>query len=190
MKRHTERPMGPDLVYTALDQVCSACGNPVPVFQTIARPVQALEGQFRLVRRDRRCRRCTGPPGARPTFYAPRDLRVVLPNRIYGLDVTLCVGERHLREGVALAQVTRDLNARGVPVDQRHTGRIFRDFLALASLARGDEAALQARLRAQGGIVLMCDGVQFDDRSPVLYLVWDSLSQWDAAVRRAQAVPR
>ena len=150
MKRHTERPMGPDLVYTALDQVCSACGNPVPVCQTNARPVLALEGQFRLVRRDRRCRRCTGPPGPRPTFYAPRDLRVVLPNRIYGLDVTLCVGERHLREGVALAQVTRDLNARGAPVDQRHTGRIFRDFLALASLARGDEAALQARLRAQG----------------------------------------
>lgn len=63
-----------------------------------------------------------------------------------------------------------------MPIDQRHTGRVFRDCMALAELARGDDAALQARLRAQGGIVLMCDGVQFDDRSPVLYLSWDAIS--------------
>jgi len=63
-----------------------------------------------------------------------------------------------------------------VPLDQRHTGRVFRDFLAIASLARGTEAQLQDRLRAHGGIVLMVDGVQFDDRAPVLYLAWDSLS--------------
>jgi hypothetical protein len=101
---------------------------------------------------------------------------VVLPNRIYGLDVTLCVGERHLDQGTALAQITRDLNARGVPVDQRHTGRIFRDYLALASLERGGDKVLREQLCAQGGIVLMCDGVQFDGRSPVLYVAWDAVS--------------
>jgi hypothetical protein len=100
----------------------------------------------------------------------------VLPRRIYGLEVTLCVGERHLLDGISLSQITRDLNRRGVPLDQRHTGRVFRDFVALTQLARGDEVALKARLIAQGGIVLMCDGVQFDERSPVLYLVWDALS--------------
>jgi len=101
---------------------------------------------------------------------------VVLPQRIYGLDVTVHVGERHLSECVSLAQVTRDLNERGLPIDQRHTGRVFRDFMALTALARGDEAELQARLREQGGIVLMCDGVQFEDRSPVLYMAWDAIS--------------
>ena len=175
MKRHTERPMGAPLVYTAPEQVCASCGNPMPICQVISRPVQGLNEPFMLVRRDRQCRRqdCPGPR-PRPFAYAPRDVRPVLPNRIYGLDVTLCVGERHLREGVALAQITRDLKAQGVPLDQRHTGRVFRDFLALASLERGDDAALQARLRALGGIVLMCDGVQFDERSPVLYVAWDA----------------
>jgi hypothetical protein len=100
----------------------------------------------------------------------------VLPNRIYGLDVTLHVGEHHLSDGVALAQITRDLNAQGLPIDQRHTGRVFRDFVALTTLAREDDDTLRARLRAQGGIVLMCDGVQFENRSPVLYLVWDAIS--------------
>jgi hypothetical protein len=169
--------MGAPLIYTAAEQVCSACGNPLSICQVIRRPVQALDGQFMLTRRDRQCRRQDCPaPRPRPVAYAPRDLRAVLPGRIYGLDVTLHVGERHLLDGVALGQITRDLNARGVPVDQRHTCRIFRDFLTLTTLERGDEDALRARLRAQGGIVLMCDGVQFDERSPVLYLVWDAQS--------------
>ena len=175
MKRHHEgRPFGPDVIYTATQQDCPDCGRKLYVYQVDSRRVQGIDHAFWLKRRDKRCRKDC--PGARPLFLAPRDLRVVLPGRIYGLDVTLHVGERHLREGVALAQITRDLNAGWVPLDQRHTGRIFRDFVALTTMARQDDEALCRRLRAQGGIVLMCDGVQFDDRSPVLYLVWDALS--------------
>ena len=55
-------------------------------------------------------------------------------------------------------------------------GRSFRDFVALTALARAEDEAWCERLRAQGGIVLMCDGVQFEDRSPALCLAWDALS--------------
>ena len=175
MKRHAkDRPFGPDVVYTATEELCPDCDRPLPIYQVDSRRVQGLDEAFWLKRRDKRCR--NDCPGSRPIIYAPRDLRVVLPGRIYGLDVTLCVGERHLREGVALAQITRDLNAQGLPIDQRHTGRVFRDFMALTTLARGNDEALKARLHAQGGIVLMFDGVQFDERSPVLYLAWDAIS--------------
>jgi hypothetical protein len=174
MLRHTDRPMGEPRVYTAIEEQCRDCGRVPPVSQNFSRLVEGLDERFVLVRRDRRCG--VGCPGSRPWIYAPKDLGIVLPKRIYGLDVTVHVGERHLSHGISLGQVTRDLNARGLPVDQRHTGRIFRDFLALASLARGNEVQVQARLRTQGGIVLMCDGVQFDDRSPVLYLLWDAIS--------------
>jgi len=161
-------------VSTALQELCSDCNRRLPVCQNDARRVQGLDTVFWLKRRDKQCRKDC--PGERPIFHAPRDLRIMLPGRIYGLDVTLYVGERHLLDGVSLAQIARDLHARGVPIDERHTGRVFRDFVALTLLDRGDEAALQARLRDQGGIVLMCDGVQFEDRSPVLYLVWDAVS--------------
>lgn len=174
MKRHTYRSPGEDLIYTASATTCSDCGRELPVYQSTLRYVQRLDDVVRVVRRDKRCG--PGCPGTRPILYAPKDLRVALPGRIYGLDATLHVGERHLRDGVALGQIARDLNAHGLPLDPRHTGRVFRDFLALASLARGTEAELQARLRAQGGLVLMVDGVQFDDRAPVLYLAWDALS--------------
>jgi len=72
--------------------------------------------------------------------------------------------------------MARDLGARGVPTHQRTMGRSFRDFVALTALARADDEAWCERLRAQGGIVLMCDRVQFEDRSPALCLAWDALS--------------
>lgn len=174
MMRHTDRPVDETFVYTALEDNCPDCQRVLPIYQVLSRLVQCVDRAVMMKRRDKRCGKDC--PGDRPLFYAPRDLRVVLPGRIYGLDVTLHVGERHLGDGVPLAQITRDLNARGTPLDQRHTGRVFRDFVALTSLLRGDEAAVQKRLRAQGGMVLMCDGVQFEDRSPVLYLVWDAIS--------------
>jgi hypothetical protein len=174
MKRHAERAMGDDVVYTATQERCPDCDRVLPVYQNDGRRVQGLDTVFWMKRRDKRCQ--PDCPGPRPIWYAPRDLRVVLPQRIYGLEVTLYVGERHLLDGISLCQITRELNQRGALIDQRHTGRVFRDFVSLTQLARGDEAAVQTRLRAQGGIVLMCDGVQFDERSPVLYLVWDAIS--------------
>jgi len=114
MRRHPpDRPFGPDLTYTALEERCPTCERRLPVYQNDKRRVQGLEYQFWLNRRDKRCGKSC--PGPRPLFRAPRDLRIMLPGRIYGLDVTLHVGERHLAEGVSLAQITRDLNARGVP---------------------------------------------------------------------------
>jgi hypothetical protein len=175
MKRHPkDRPVSADRIYTALQEQCSDCGRTLPIYQVDSRMVEGLDACFWMRRRDKRCHvECPGP---RPIIYAPRDLRLVLPRRIYGLDVTLHVGEHHLLDGISLSQIARDLKKRGVPLDQRHACRVFRDFIALTLLERGNEVALQERLRAQGGIILMCDGVQFEDRSPVLYLVWDALS--------------
>jgi hypothetical protein len=90
--------------------------------------------------------------------------------------VILEVGELHLRDAMSLAKITRSLNRRGVPISERHVGRLFRVYTALARMARGSDDELVRRLREQGGIVLMMDGVQFDDKSPVLYLVWDAIS--------------
>jgi len=175
VKRHvTDRAASEDRVYTALQERCTDCARRLPIYQVDSRRVQGLDAFYWMRRRDKRCQ--PDCPGKRPIIYAPRDLRLVLPRRIYGLDVTLFVGERHLLDGISLSQIARDLKQRGAPVDQRHTCRVFRDFVALTQLVRGDDASVQARLRAQGGIVLMCDGVQFEERSPVLYLVWDAVS--------------
>jgi len=132
-----------------------------------------LDTYVHLIRQDRRCvnKACPGP---RPVYRPPEDLRFALPRKTFGFDVTLAVGERHLG-GEALAAIGRDLNDRGVPIDQTHVGRLFRDFLALWNTTR-DHQALLRRLQAQGGAVLMADGVQFEGQSPVLYVAWDAIS--------------
>src|SRR5262249_15169950 len=111
------------------------------------------------------------------TKYRPLvDLRWALPRMSFGLDVVMAVGEGHLGQGRSLSELGRELTGRGVPIHQTHVGRLFRDFLALCKMSRGGERQVRERLAEQGGIVLMVDGVQFDDRSPVLYLCWDARS--------------
>lgn len=174
MKRPVGQRPARRLVFTALEETCPACGERLDITQHRKRWIERLDGYLHVVRRDKSCRH-PGCPGPRKVYHAPEDLRLALPYRTFGLDVTLAIGERHLR-GESLRAVQRDLCARGIAIDQRHTGRVFRDFLAIADVAWGDEEERQAALRAQGGIVLMCDGVQFDDRAPVLYLAWDAIS--------------
>ena len=174
MKRRVGLKPAEKLVVTALEESCPVCGARLEISQHRERWIQRLDRYVHLVRRDKSCR-AEGCPGPRRVYHAREDLRLALPYRVFGLDVALAIGERHLR-GESLGAVQRDLNARGIPIDQRHKSRVFRDFLALAEVAAGDDAARRAKLRAQGGIVLMCDGVQFDDRSPVLYLAWDAIS--------------
>jgi hypothetical protein len=175
MKRPVDRKPAQRLVITAVEQRCEACGANLHVSQHRPRWIERLDGYLHVVRRDKKCP-AEDCPGPKPIFHAPEDLRLALPYRTFGLDIAVCVGERHLRLGHSLSAVGRDLTAQGIPIDQRHVGRVLRDFMALAAATTGDEQSERARLRAQGGIVLMCDGVQFDDRSPVLYLAWDARS--------------
>lgn len=156
-------------------EVCASCGERLFVCEHQDRWVQRLDGLYLLVRQNKWCRteECE-------RFHriqrAPVDLRFALPHRHYGLDVTVQFGERHLCRAESLRSIRCDLNGCGVPIGQRTSCSVFRDYLALCKTARGDDAALRQRLRAQGGIILMADGVQFDSVSPVLYVLWDSLS--------------
>jgi ribosomal protein S27AE len=173
MKRHVGYKPEEILVVTAEGTECPDCGGSLWIVQHRDRWVQRLDNYYHLVRNDRQC---VNPacPGERPLYRPHEDLRFALPRKTFGFDVTMAVGERHLA-GEPLAAIGRDLNANGVPIDQTHVGRLFRDYQALWQSTR-DPAKLVERLRAQGGAVLMADGVQFDGQSPVLYVAWDAVS--------------
>lgn len=160
---------------TASQETCSDCGGNVQVAQHRSRWVERLDGLVHLVRRDKRCpdRGCSGKARI---YRPPEDARFVLPRMNFGTDVVVAVGERHLDRHESFERIRLGLADLGVPIDQTHVGELYRYFLALCQLARGDDAKLRVRLLARGGIVLMIDGVQFDEHSPVIYLVWDALS--------------
>jgi hypothetical protein len=152
-------------------ETCETCEANLWIRWHEPRTVVRLDGPYRLVRQIKAC-----PVHGGRTYRPPEDIRFALPGATYGTDVVVEVGERHLRDGVSLRAIGRDLNSRDVPIDQTSVGNLFRSYVALTKLARGDDATVRERLLAQGGILLMADGVQYDDASPVLYLAWDARS--------------
>lgn len=175
MRRSFEVEMASTLYVAAYQETCRPCGRDLVICEHRIRFVQRCDDLYRVVRQFKWCpnERC---PGFHKSFAPLIDLRLVLPRRTLGTDVILEVGERHLSRNEALSAIGRDLTGRGIPVSQTTTGQLLRAYIGLAKAMRGDEKDVRRRLRAQGGIVLMADGVQYDSNSPVLYLVWDALS--------------
>jgi hypothetical protein len=163
------------IVLTAEETICPVCEGNLSIRQHRERYVWRLDGLVHQVCRDKRCLRgeCAGS-GA--IYRPPVDLRLALPRMSFGLDVVVTVGERHLDRAESQSQIGRDLLEQGVPIHKTHVGELLRTFVALCQMARGDQEKVRQRLVQQGGIYLMVDGVQFDDRSPVLYLCWDARS--------------
>ena len=175
MRRAVDLTKAHTVINTASEVCCPHCESTLWICEHRERLVYRLDGPVHQVDRIKRCsnEQCEG----RAVRYRPLvDLRLALPRMSFGLDVVVAVGEGHLSQGRSLTELGRELTDKGVPVHQTHVGRLLRNFLALCQMARGGASALQRRLLERGGMVLMVDGVQFDDRSPVLYLCWDALS--------------
>lgn len=163
-------------LFTAAEAPCPVCGHDAVISQWRGRQVERLNGHHILAMRDRRCpvRVCPG----RSTIFRPTEEHTfALKKDVYGLDVLFEIAERRLQDDLSFEEITRRLNARGVPVALRTTCDSFKRFVALTSCCSGESEEVREKLRAQGGMVVMIDGVQFDDRSPVLYLVVDTISR-------------
>lgn len=163
-------------LFTAPEAPCPVCGHRAVISQWRGRQVERLNGHHILAMRDRRCpvRTC---PGRATIFRPTEEHRFALKKDVYGLDVMFEIAERRLQDDLSFEEITRRLNARGVPISLKTTCESFKRFVALTSACAGESEEVRTKLRAQGGMVVMIDGVQFDDRSPVLYMVVDTVSR-------------
>jgi hypothetical protein len=140
------------------------------------RYVQTLDKDLYLIMKDKRCP-SSGCPHANLRYRSPLEGRLVLKNHEFGLDVVMFAGEKHLRENLSIPRIHKLLRDRHrVPICERSVGDLIDDYMALCECVAGDTDRLRTRLAEQGGIVLSIDGVQYDDRSPVLYVQRDVLS--------------
>lgn len=163
-------------LFTAEDARCPACGHDAVISQWRGRQIERLDGLHILAMRDRRCpvHACPG----RDTIFRPTEEHTfALKKDVHGLDIMFEIAERRLQDDLSFEEITRRLNARGVPIKERTTCELFKRFITLTSCCSGESEEVRERLRAQGGMVVMIDGVQFDDRSPVLYLAVDTISR-------------
>lgn len=155
---------------------CDHCGKNLQVSQWRERGIETLDGLLVLTMRDRRCpdRQC---PGRATIHRHPGELTLALPHDHCGLDLLLRIGELRLDQNLSLADIHARLADSNIPVCERTVGNAFQRFLALTRCVDGESPDTIEALRAQGGILLGVDGVQFDDSSPVLYVLTDLLSR-------------
>jgi hypothetical protein len=152
------------------------CGRERVISQWRGRHSEGLDGYHLLVSRDRRCPDSTCE-GRRVIIRAADEYRFAMKGDVYGLDVMFEIAERRLQDDLSFEEIQRRLNGRGVPISLSAVCAAFRRFVALTSSRAAESEETREKLRKQGGMVVLIDGVQFDDRSPVLYVVIDAVSR-------------
>ena len=158
--------------------VCLHCGAalaPRRPWHT-RKTVQTLAGPLFVAGKSKECVNVACPQvGMR--YYASQLLAVSLPKSTYGLDVLAFVGWQHEHEHRQLVEIQRLLNARGVLINERNVGKVYRQFLALlGGLSPQREARVAAAAAAHGGVVWAVDALQPEGDGTLLYVLYEAVS--------------
>lgn len=167
---HAERL---DLV--APEEQCPWCGRKLWIVQRRERYVQRLDKLLYVVPHDKKCPSPTCP-GPSLLYRSAEEGWLALKDHEFGLDVVIFTGEQYHREHLSIPKIHRRLrDEHRMAICERSVGNQIEAYEALCECVAGDTQRLQARLQKQGAIMLSVDGVQYDDRSPVLYVQRDVL---------------
>ena len=173
--RHRPHRVYPDAQRILLDcelETCTVCGSrlqrrrPWHAWKTI----QTLAGPVFLAGKSKEC----SNPACGKHYYATHWGLWSLPSSTYGLDVLAFIGWQHDHEHRQLVEIQRELNQRGVEVNERHTGRLYRQFLALLSASREPIEEEIARIAAEyGGLIWAVDALQPEGNGRLLYVLYE-----------------
>lgn len=157
---------------------CVDCGQPLVPGRSwhTHKTIQTLDGPLFVAGQSKRC---TNPAcGQSGKFYHARGvLRYSLPHSTYGLDVLAYIGWQHEKEQRQLSEIQRELNGRGLLVNERNVGKLYRQFLALLGGASAKTLqVLQATAAKQGGLMWAIDALQPEGHGTLLYVLYEVLS--------------
>ena len=157
---------------------CVDCGQPLVPGRSwhTHKTIQTLDGPLFVAGQSKRC---TNPAcGQSGKFYhAGGVLRYSLPHSTYGLDVLAYIGWQHEQEQRQLSEIQRELNGRGILVNERNVGKLYRQFLALLGGASAKTLhVLQATAAKQGGLMWAVDALQPEGHGTLLYVLYEVLS--------------
>ena len=162
-KRKTET-----VVFNPPQIVCPFDGAPVWIGQHRPRTIHGLDQTIEATFRDAKC---SDPDCCMPHLrYRPvEESLLALPGSSFGNDVLLAIGGMRLRDDFSFPRIHKHLCEQGVPIAPMTVQYQFRNYLALISCKVGlEDGKLRDRLRKQGAIIPVIDGVQFGEGDPVL----------------------
>lgn len=138
--------------------------------------VQTLAGPVFVAGRSKECVQpaCSH---AGQHYYASRVLLISLPFSTYGLDVLAFIGWQHEHEHRQLVEIQRELNGRGIAINERNVGKLYRQFLALLGAAdQKTQRQLEATGAKHGGLIWAVDALQPEGNGRLLYVLYEVLS--------------
>lgn len=166
------------LIMPCEHQTCLHCGQPLAPRNTwyVKKYVQTLDGPLFVAGKSSRCLNpaCLHP-GA--TYYASGILPISLPYSTYGLDVLAFIGWRHEHDHCQLVEIQRELLQRGLLVNERTVGKLYRQFLALLDgMTTQHLQRLETAIHQHGGLIWAIDALQPEGSTPPLYVLYEVLS--------------
>ncbi len=126
-----------------------------------------------------RSKECTNPlcSHSGKHYYASGLLLISLPYSTYGLDVLAFIGWQHEHEHQQLVEIQQALNQRGIVINERTVGKLYRQFLALlGALREKTHQQLAATAAEHGGLVWALDALQPEGCGTLLYALYEALS--------------
>jgi hypothetical protein len=157
---------------------CPHCGQALKSRNTwhMRKTVQTIEGPLIV---GGKTRECANPDcnHSGEHYYASQALLISLPKSTYGLDVLAYIGWQHDHEHKQLVEIQRELNRRGVLINERNTGKLYRQFLAfLGVMSEGTRQKLAETSAKHGGLIWAMDALQPEGCGTLLYVLYEVLS--------------
>lgn len=175
---HREYPDAKRLVLAPEIESCPICGHALKSRRNwhTRKTIQTLKGPLFVAGRSKECLN----PACRnlgKRYYAGRVWLYSLPNSSYGLDVLAFIGWQHEHEHRQLVEIQRELNRRGVAINERNVGKLYRHFLALlGASSQAAYAKLEATVEQYGGLIWAIDALQPEGDGTLLYVLYEVLS--------------
>ena len=143
--------------------------------------VQTLEGPGFIGGKTKACvpEKCSHPG---KHSYASQAALISLPKSTYGLAVLADIGWQQEHEHQQWVEIQRELNARGILINERNTGKLYRQFLAfLGALSAQTEERLEKAVAEHGGVIWALDALQLEGHGTLLYVLYAVLSNTPVA---------
>lgn len=176
--RPTRRyPDAPRLILEPDLEHCIHCGETLRrrIPWHMHKTIQTLDGPLFVAGKSRECvnRECSH---VGQVYYASQVWLYSLPHSTYGLDVLAYIGWQHEHEHKQLVEIQRGLNQRGVAINERSVGKLYRQFLALlGGMDEQKEAKLAQTAAQHGGLIWAIDALQPEGHGTLLYVLYEVL---------------
>jgi hypothetical protein len=104
-------------------------------------------------------------------------LLLSLPSSTYGLDVLAYIGWRHEHDQRQFVEIQRELNEKGIAINERNVGKLYRQYLALlGATSEAIRKRLDVTVEKHGGLIVGVDALQPEGHGSLLYVLYEILS--------------